>query len=106
MGDSLGTVTNLQYSEPLMAISEQPASPDARRAEPQPTRRAVSLAGVVRPRARWIEIAERLSVAVGRLMHPFGAHRWRDGYTVDVERGWTQYRGSRCTICDAPWEGW
>jgi hypothetical protein len=39
-------------------------------------------------------------------LHGLGAHRWRDGYEVDVERGWRQYRGSRCTVCDIPWEGW
>jgi hypothetical protein len=35
-----------------------------------------------------------------------GAHRWRDGYETDPERGMSRYRGSRCTICDSPWEGW
>jgi len=40
------------------------------------------------------------------VLHVFGAHRWRDGYETDLERGWRQYRGSRCTICDSPWEGW
>lgn len=39
-------------------------------------------------------------------LHAIGAHRWRDGYVVDSERGMLQYRGSRCTICDSPWEGW
>ena len=28
------------------------------------------------------------------------------GYETDPERGWSRYRGSRCTVCDAPWEGW
>lgn len=41
-----------------------------------------------------------------RVVHVLGAHRWRDGYEVNLERGWRRYRGSRCTICDAPWEGW
>ena len=40
------------------------------------------------------------------VLHVLGAHRWRDGYETNLERGWRQYRGSRCTICDAPWEGW
>jgi hypothetical protein len=40
------------------------------------------------------------------VLHAMGAHRWRDGYETDVERGWSRYRGSRCTVCDEPWEGW
>lgn len=39
-------------------------------------------------------------------LHAVGAHRWRDGYEINLERGWRQYRGSRCTVCDVPWEGW
>ena len=35
-----------------------------------------------------------------------GAHRWREGWETDLERGWSRYRGSRCTICDEPWESW
>jgi hypothetical protein len=49
---------------------------------------------------------ERLGDAVWVALHAIGAHRWRDGYDVDQERGMRQYRGSRCTICDSPWEGW
>ena len=44
--------------------------------------------------------------AVWSVLHTLGAHRWRDGYETDPERGWSRYRGSRCTICDEPWEGW
>jgi len=62
-------------------------------------------------------IAELLDRATGRLIsrvgdaswsavHVFGAHRWREGWETNLERGWRQYRGSRCAICDAPWEGW
>jgi hypothetical protein len=40
------------------------------------------------------------------VLHVLGAHRWREGYETNVDRGWRQYRGSRCTVCDAPWEGW
>lgn len=40
------------------------------------------------------------------VLHVLGAHRWSEGYEVDPERGMTRYRGSRCTICDSPWEGW
>ena len=48
----------------------------------------------------------RLVDAIWLAAHAIGAHRWRDGYDVDTERGMQQYRGSRCTICDSPWEGW
>lgn len=40
------------------------------------------------------------------VLHVLGAHRWTEGYDVDRERGMTRYRGSRCSICDNPWEGW
>ena len=39
-------------------------------------------------------------------LHALGAHRWRDGWETDLEKGWSRYRGSRCTVCDEPWEGW
>jgi len=48
----------------------------------------------------------RLADAVWSVLHTLGAHRWRDGYETDPERGWSRYRGSRCTVCDVPWEGW
>ena len=48
----------------------------------------------------------RLADAAWSAIHVMGAHRWRDGYETDAERGWSRYRGSRCTICDSPWEGW
>ena len=51
-------------------------------------------------------IANRLGDAVWSLLHTLGAHRWREGYETDLERGWSRYRGSRCTVCDVPWEGW
>ncbi|NJD27671.1 MAG: hypothetical protein FIA92_05185 [Chloroflexi bacterium] len=89
-----------------MAISEQPATPEARRIEARSTRLVATLAAVGQPTAKWAEVVERVNVALWRMVHPLGAHRWRDGYEVDVDRGWTQYRGSRCTICDEPWEGW
>ena len=52
------------------------------------------------------DLATRISDAVWAALHAFGTHRWRDGYEIDLERGWSRYRGSRCTICDSPWEGW
>jgi hypothetical protein len=51
-------------------------------------------------------VLTRISNGTWEVLHVFGAHRWRDGWETNLERGWRQFRGSRCTICDAPWEGW
>ena len=51
-------------------------------------------------------VATRIGDAAWSALHVLGAHRWRDGYETDAEKGWSRYRGSRCTICDSPWEGW
>ena len=51
-------------------------------------------------------LTSRLADASWELLHVLGAHRWQEGWETNLERGWRQYRGSRCTICDAPWEGW
>lgn len=51
-------------------------------------------------------VAGRVADAAWSVLHVLGAHRWREGYETDPERGWSRYRGSRCTICDDPWEGW
>jgi len=48
----------------------------------------------------------RIANGTWEVLHLFGAHRWREGWETNAERGWRQFRGSRCTICDAPWEGW
>jgi hypothetical protein len=48
----------------------------------------------------------RVADVAWSVLHVIGAHRWRDGYEIDLERGWSRYRGSRCAICDSPWEGW
>jgi hypothetical protein len=48
----------------------------------------------------------RVADAGWSVLHTLGAHRWREGYETDLERGWSRYRGSRCAICDSPWEGW
>jgi hypothetical protein len=53
-----------------------------------------------------LAVLNRATDAVWSVLHVLGAHRWRDGYETDLERGWSRYRGSRCTICDEPWEGW
>lgn len=51
-------------------------------------------------------VAARIADGAWAALHALGAHRWRDGWETDPERGWSRYRGSRCTICDEPWEGW
>jgi hypothetical protein len=51
-------------------------------------------------------IERRVAGAAWDLIHVLGAHRWREGFEVNLEAGWRQYRGARCTICDVPWEGW
>jgi hypothetical protein len=60
--------------------------------------------------ARVLRVQTDLVTRIGNMawsaLHVLGAHRWRDGYETDAERGWSRYRGSRCTICDSPWEGW
>jgi hypothetical protein len=52
------------------------------------------------------DAATRVADSVWSVLHVLGAHRWRDGYETDLEKGWSRYRGSRCSICDDPWEGW
>lgn len=52
------------------------------------------------------DVSTRVGDAAWSVLHVIGAHRWRDGYETDPERGMSRYRGSRCTICDSPWEGW
>jgi hypothetical protein len=52
------------------------------------------------------DAATRVAGSAWSVLHVLGAHRWREGYETDLEKGWSRYRGSRCTICDEPWEGW
>lgn len=52
------------------------------------------------------DVATRIGDAAWSALHVLGAHRWRDGYETDPDRGMSRYRGSRCTVCDEPWEGW
>ena len=74
--------------------------------------RPTELAGLRDPSvtARVIRVQTGLSSRIADVawsaLHVLGAHRWRDGYETDAERGWSRYRGSRCTVCDSPWEGW
>ena len=51
-------------------------------------------------------VATRVADTAWTALHALGAHRWREGWETDLEKGWSRYRGSRCTICDEPWEGW
>jgi len=51
-------------------------------------------------------VANHIADSAWSVLHALGAHRWREGWETDLERGWSRYRGSRCTICDEPWEGW
>ena len=53
-----------------------------------------------------VDLATRIADSAWNVLHALGAHRWREGWETDLERGWSRYRGSRCTICDEPWEGW
>ena len=53
-----------------------------------------------------LDLATRIADTAWSAIHALGAHRWRDGWETDLEKGWSRYRGSRCTICDEPWEGW
>jgi hypothetical protein len=52
------------------------------------------------------DLTTRIADAAWSALHAIGAHRWREGYETDPERGWSRYRGTRCTVCDSPWEGW
>lgn len=51
------------------------------------------------------DLATRISDTAWSALHALGAHRWREGYETDPDRGMSRYRGSRCTVCDDPWEG-
>jgi hypothetical protein len=76
---------------------ERATPPKAARFEPTMTARIAR---------RPLSVANRVADAAWSALHAIGAHRWRDGYETDLERGWSRYRGSRCAICDSPWEGW
>ena len=52
------------------------------------------------------DLATRVADTAWSALHVLGAHRWREGWETDPDKGWSRYRGSRCTICDSPWEGW
>ena len=81
-----------------MPISDRSRTTELARLEP----RSVT-ARVLRVQT---DLMTRIGDTAWSAVHVLGAHRWREGYETDAERGWSRYRGSRCTICDSPWEGW
>jgi hypothetical protein len=74
-----------------------------KRSYPAPRSGASMTARVLRLQT---DAATRIADSAWSILHVLGAHRWREGYETDLEKGWSRYRGSRCTICDDPWEGW
>jgi hypothetical protein len=75
----------------------------------EPSAYAAQLAGlsVTARMARFqADVVTRIGDTAWSALHVLGAHRWRDGWETDLEKGWSRYRGSRCTVCDEPWEGW
>jgi hypothetical protein len=77
------------------------------RIEPSALAAAPAGASVAARVARFqTDVATRISDTTWSALHALGAHRWREGYETDPDRGMSRYRGSRCTICDNPWEGW
>ena len=71
-----------------------------------PVERPVQARATTRAGRLHVDLASRISDTVWSALHALGAHRWRDGFETDPERGMSRYRGSRCTVCDSPWEGW
>jgi hypothetical protein len=71
-----------------------------------PLDRTASVSVTARVARIHTDLSTRIADTAWSALHALGAHRWRDGYETDVERGMSRYRGSRCTICDSPWEGW
>lgn len=85
----------------------QHAAPEPGAAVPETTTASHGRTGLQRAVLSRVDAAR--AAIVGRaweVLHVLGAHRWSEGYDVDPERGMTRYRGSRCSICDNPWEGW
>lgn len=85
----------------------QHAAPDPGAAVPDGATVGDARSGLQRVLLSRIETTRAAAVdRVWDVLHVLGAHRWSEGYDVDPERGMTRYRGSRCSICDNPWEGW
>jgi hypothetical protein len=96
-----------------MAILEGPAEADRLRrggasGAPTAVARAQRLGGAMYARFDGASdaLVSKASDGVWSFLHVLGAHRWREGFEHDLERGWSRYRGSRCVVCDEPWEGW
>lgn len=75
---------------------------------PGSSRSPASVGFGVTPRVARIQtdLATRITDTAWSALHSLGAHRWRESYETDPDRGMSRYRGSRCTVCDDPWEGW
>jgi hypothetical protein len=72
----------------------------------EPVNRPTSSSATARVLRIHTDVATRIADTAWLALHALGAHRWREGYETDTERGMSRYRGSRCTVCDSPWEGW
>lgn len=88
-----------------------PATPSEAAFTPRPDLRtlpAIRIGGSMTARVARLQtgMATRIADTSWAALHALGAHRWREGWETDQEKGWSRYRGSRCTICDEPWEGW
>ncbi|HEX3264199.1 MAG TPA: hypothetical protein VHR16_00905 [Candidatus Limnocylindrales bacterium] len=71
-----------------------------------PDRRLPDTTAITRVARLQGDLATRVADSAWSVLHALGAHRWREGWETDLEKGWSRYRGSRCTVCDEPWEGW
>jgi hypothetical protein len=81
--------------------------PNSQRPDPPGLGPARAGDGVTARVARFqTDLASRVGDTAWSALHALGAHRWREGYETDPDRGMSRYRGSRCTVCDEPWEGW
>ncbi len=81
--------------------------PNSQRPHPRGLGPARAAGGMTARVARFqTDLASRIADTAWSALHVLGAHRWREGYETDPERGMSRYRGSRCTVCDVPWEGW
>lgn len=93
-----------------MPVPDPAGRPDAALHPSRDLRAVVALRSGVAVTARvsrlQTSMATRIADTTWSALHALGAHRWREGWETDAEKGWSRYRGSRCSICDEPWEGW
>ena len=92
---------------PDTSLSPEPVSFEASQMDPRTLVAARPEASMTARVLRFqTDLATRVADSTWSVLHVLGAHRWREGYETDLDKGWSRYRGSRCTICDSPWEGW